>query len=79
MGQRSYNRAEKTWIKEGRLPPPPDVDTNDAGTSSTLRKSRRPLLWKLAHEKKYPDGSWAIDQSSKKTLEVAQKIVSEIS
>jgi len=77
LGQKSYTRKRKEWIKEKRLPPP-TADSSISGSSSLISENveNRALEWCLAHKKRTKEGTYETDPNKPETARVVSQVVS---
>ena len=75
LGQKSYSRKRKDWVKEERLPPPAESSTAESSVVSSSVQNRA-LEWCLAHQRPTKDGKWEVDPTKVETVRVVQQVVS---
>ena len=75
LGQKSYSRKRKDWVKEERLVPPSESSTAKSSVVSSAVQNRA-LEWCLAHQRPTKDGKWEVDPTKVETARVVKEVVS---
>ena len=75
LGQKSYSRKRKDWVKEERLPPPSERSIGESSVVSSAVQNRA-LEWCLAHQRHTQDGKCEVDLTKVETVRVVKQVVS---